>query len=401
MWAVCIGMDDLVYSDKVLTLRKIRGIAAMFKRLCAVTAAALLTVATYAAAVEMREGHPTTYTVQRGDTLWGIAGRFLTKPWLWPEIWQANPQIENPHRIFPGDVISLAYLDGRPVLSTTRSGPRSEPAITTIPLTDIESFLRQNSVVTDFEDLPHVVAVEEDHLRGAVGQNVYIRGLQGAKAGDTLTLVRPSQHFRLPAARRITDTLPSDLDHRGDEAYRSVRSAWGRDLAHGDSLGYELTRQALARVTQVQGEVTVALLVEGPADVRPGDRAVPAEAQPYDDSFLPRAPTSIPAHAAVIAIADAGLSGGPNTVVALAAGSADGVKNGTVFSTWRPGDAVPDDVLHANRLRAATDKVQLPDEFTGRVMVFRTFDRVSYALVMEGIRPVMVGDKLKGPDATQ
>ena len=373
----------------------------MFKRLCAVTAAALLTVATYAAAVEMREGHPTTYTVQRGDTLWGIAGRFLTKPWLWPEIWQANPQIENPHRIFPGDVISLAYLDGRAVVQTTQAGPRTEPAITAIPLSEIEAFLRQSSVVSEFEDLPHVVAVEEGHLRGAEGQNVYIRGLSGAQVGDTITLVRPTHHFRLPAARRITNTIPSELDFRGDETYRDVRSVWGRDLARGESVGYEMTRQSHARITQVQDELAIGLLVDTTADVRPGDRAVPAEARPYDDSFMPKAPTSIPEHAAVIGIADAGLTGGPSSVVALAVGSADGVSNGTVFSTWRPGEAVPDDVKNANRIAAARDTVQLPDEFTGQVMVFRTFDRVSYALVMDGIRPVRIGDVLKSPDATQ
>lgn len=373
----------------------------MFKRLCAVTAAALLTVASYAAAVEMREGHPTTYTVQRGDTLWDIAGRFLSKPWLWPEIWQANPQIENPHRIYPGDVISLAYLDGRAVVQTTQAGPRSEPAITTVPLSEIEAFLRQASVVSDFEDLPHVVSVEEDRLRGVEGQNVYVRGLEGASVGDTVMLVRPSHHFRLPASRRVNNTTPTELDFRGDETYRDVRSAWGRDLARGESLGYELTRQGLARITQVQGDVAIALLVDGPADVRAGDRVVPAEAQPYDDSFMPQAPTSVPAHAAVLAIADAALAGGPRSVVALAVGSADGVKNGTVFSTWRPGTSVPDTVENRNRIAASADQVQLPDEFTGRVMVFRTFDRVSYALVMEGIRPVQVGDTLKAPDAMQ
>lgn len=373
----------------------------MLKRLCAVTAAALLTVASYAAAVEMRERHPTSYTVQRGDTLWDIADRFLTKPWLWPEIWQANPQIENPHRLFPGDVISLAYLDGQPVLQTTQAGPRTEPAITTVPLAEIEAFLRQSSVVSDFRDLPHVVSVEEGRLRGAEGQNIYIRDLEGVTVGDTITLVRPTHHFRLPAARRITNTISTTLDHRGAETYRDARSAWGGVLNRGESLGYELTRQALARITQVQGEITIALLVDGPADVRPGDRVIPVDVQPYDKDFLPKAPNTIPEHAAVLAVADAGLSAGPRSVVALTVGQADGIVNGTVFSTWRPGQTVPDDARHANRLRAATDQVELPDEFSGRVMVFRTFDRVSYALVMDGIRPVMIGDTLKSPDATQ
>ena len=373
----------------------------MFKRLCAVTAAALLTVATYAVAVEMREGHPTTYTVQRGDTLWDIAGRFLTKPWLWPEIWQANPQIENPHRIFPGDVISLAYLDGRAVVQTTQAGPRTDDAISTVPLSEIEPFLRQSTVLDEFRGLPYVVSIEEGHLRGADGQIAYIRGLEGASVGDTVMISRPTHHFRLPAERRITNIIPTELDHRGDETYRDVRSAWGRDLARGESLGHELTRQSLARITQVQGEVALGLLVDGPADVRVGDRILPVEAKPYDDSFLPQAPTSIPDHAAVIGIADASLAAGPRSVVALSVGSADGVKNGTVFSTWRPGEAVPDTVRHRNPLRQNADQVELPDEFNGRVMVFRTFDRVSYALVMEGIRPTKVGDVLKGPDAAQ
>jgi hypothetical protein len=372
----------------------------MFKRLCAVTAAALLTIGTYAAAVEMREGHPSTYVVQRGDTLWGIAGRFLSKPWLWPEIWQANPQIENPHRIFPGDVISLAYLDGRPVI-TTQAGPRSEPAITTIPLADIEPFLRQSQVVSSLDGLPHVVSLEGERLRSAEGQMAYVRGLSGVSVGDTVMVVRPTYHFRLPAKRRNLNTIPSSLDHRGDETYRDVPSAWGRGLARGESLGYELTRQSLGRVTQVQGDITLVLLVDGPADVRAGDRVIAAEAQPYDDSFLPQAPASVPEHAAVLAVADASLAAGVKSVVALSVGSTDGVRNGTVFSTWRPGNAVPDDARHANRFRADANKAQLPDEFTGRLLVFRTFDRVSYALVMEGIRPISVGDRLKHPDALQ
>ena len=374
----------------------------MFKRFCAITAAAMLTVASYAAAVEMRGGHPTSYTVQRGDTLWGIAGRFLSKPWLWPEIWQANPQVENPHRIFPGDVLSLVYLDGRAVIQTTQTGSRQDIAITTVPLADIEPFLRQTSVVSSIDDLPYVVSLEGDRLRAAEGQMTYIRGLAGVSVGDTLTIVRPSFLFRLPVESRRNNVLPSRLDFRGDEAYTDWPSAWHSAVNRtGETLGYELTRQALVRVTQVQGEITLGLVVEGPADVREGDRVIPAEVQPYDDSFLPQAPGSIPNDAAVLAVADASLAAGPNSVIALAAGSRDGVKNGTVFSTWRPGTLTPDNVRNRNRISAQSDTVQLPDEYTGQVMVFRTFDKVSYALVMDGIRPITVGDRLKQPDAAQ
>src|SRR5512133_1633258 len=103
-----------------------------------VAAVALLTVATYAAAVEMRGDHPDTYVVKRGDTLWDIAGRFLKRPWLWPEVWQANPQIRNPHLIYPGDVISLAYLNRVAV----QPGPRQEAPINAVPLDEIEPFLK-------------------------------------------------------------------------------------------------------------------------------------------------------------------------------------------------------------------------------------------------------------------
>ena len=99
----------------------------MFKRLLAVSAAMLLTLATAAIAAELREDHPTTYTVKKGDTLWDIAGRFLKKPWLWPEIWQANPQVKNPHLIYPGDVLSLVYIDGEPVIQS--EGPQIGEAI--------------------------------------------------------------------------------------------------------------------------------------------------------------------------------------------------------------------------------------------------------------------------------
>src|SRR4249919_938973 len=102
----------------------------MLKRLLAVFTAMLLTLATYAYAAELAQDHPSTYTVRKGDTLWDISARFLRKPWLWPEIWQANPQIKNPHLIYPGDVISLAYLD-RVGLA---AGPRNEGPINAIPL---------------------------------------------------------------------------------------------------------------------------------------------------------------------------------------------------------------------------------------------------------------------------
>src|SRR6478752_1865864 len=134
-----------------------------------IAAVALLTIATCSAAVEMRGDHPDTYVVQRGDTLWDIAGRFLKRPWLWPEIWQANPQIRNPHLIYPGDVISLAYLDRVAVAP----GPRGDAPITGVPLAEVEPFLKDLRVVDRVDDMPYVVGIEEDHLRAVGKQVVY------------------------------------------------------------------------------------------------------------------------------------------------------------------------------------------------------------------------------------
>ena len=131
----------------------------------------MLTVAAYATAVEVNGGHPDTYVVRKGDTLWDIAARFLQKPWLWPEIWQANPQIANPHLIYPGDVLSLAYLDR----VTAQPGPRQEAPIDAIPLAQVEPFLKQLSVVDRIDHLPYVAGLEEDRLRASSGEAVYVR----------------------------------------------------------------------------------------------------------------------------------------------------------------------------------------------------------------------------------
>src|SRR5688572_13685713 len=178
-----------------LLVEKLKGsghMAAMFKRLRTVLAVACLTVATYAAAVEVNGEHPDTYVVKKGDTLWDIAGRFLKRPWLWPEIWQANPQIQNPHLIYPGDVISLAYLDR---VATVEPGPREDAApINAIALSDIEAFLKDLRVVDGFEHLPYVVGLEEDRLRAAEGQVAYVRHL-AANPGDRFTVVRPTVRY--------------------------------------------------------------------------------------------------------------------------------------------------------------------------------------------------------------
>jgi hypothetical protein len=367
---------------------------------------AMLTVATYAAAVEMRGDHPDTYVVKRGDTLWDIAGRFLKRPWLWPEIWQANPQIANPHLIYPGDVISLAYLDRLGV----QPGPRVGSPINAIPLSDVEAFLKDLRVVDQFDQMPYVVGLEDDRLRSSQGQVAYVRGIEAAP-GTRYAVVRPTQRYtRLDRVACCDLFHDDDLDFRG-RTILDTQNYW-TDAVVGDHgkelLGYELTRVNVGTVTrgEVGGiEASTLLLDEEGREVRVGDRLVPVEAQPYDLQFFPHPPKQQMEYGRVrvIAVADMLSAGGPRDVVAISAGAREGVDNGTVFSIWRAGSNVVDKVEYGpNRDEDSVsykNKVRLPDEFAGHVMVFRTFDKVSYGLVMESIKPTRVGYELKHPDA--
>jgi hypothetical protein len=369
----------------------------MLKRLLAVAAVSLLTFAGAVISAELRAGHPTTYVVQKGDTLWDIAGKFLGQPWLWPEIWQANPQVENPHRIYPGDVLSLVYVDGEPRISSN-AGPRAEPAVNTIPLSDIEPFLKQFTIVDDPKSLPYVVGLEEGRLYSTAGQLVYIKGLSGAQPGMTVDIARPVNQFGGGNSRVGPGFSP--LDFRGNVNHSHWAVPEELNEAAGEILGYEMLVHASGEVTNVQGDITSVVLRDEGREIRIGDRVLMPEPQPYDLQFMPRAPDMVPPHGRVLAVAD-GMTAGPKVVIALNVGARDGIRNGHVFSLWWD-DEDQDDIVQT-RIRYISDggPVDLPDEFLGRAMVFRTFDKVSYALVMDGIRPVRQGDLLKHPDATQ
>lgn len=371
----------------------------MFKRLRTVIAVAMLTVATYAVAVEMADGHPDTYVVQKGDTLWDIAGRFLKKPWLWPEIWQANPQVHNPHLIYPGDVLSLAYLDRVGV----QPGPRQEAPINAIPLAQVEPFLKNLRVVDSFKELPYVLGFEDNRLRGTDGQQAYVKGLADARPGQRYAVVRPTVRFSLPR-------LSQDLDARGDITSGSG-NLWKDYVApdeRRESLGYELAQVNVGTITGGNTEVATLLLQDAGREVRAGDRLIALEAQPYDLQFIPHPPSAqaVDAQSRVLAVADALSYGGPRDVIAISGGAREGIDNGTVFSIWRQGSRVSDHVSHDRFARAddgytgsKRSTAGLPDEYAAHAMVFRTYDKVSYALVMEGVKPIRVGYALKHPDA--
>ena len=387
----------------------------MFRKFRTVIAAAAFIVATYAAAAEMTGPHPDTYVVKRGDTLWDISAKFLKKPWLWPEIWQANPQIKNPHLIYPGDVLSLAYLDR----VTLQAGPRNEAPIGAIPLSDIEPFLKNLRVTDSFENLPRVVGLEDDRLRSSGGQMVYTLGLEGAQVGQRFAILRPT--LRYTNTRFLSNgefvTYKEDVDFRGnrigsqtidwDRSWNSAALDTGAQLG---LLGYEMAQVSVGTLTRgvMPGSDTSTLTLEGNGhEVRVGDRLVPVEAQPYDLQFIPHVP-AVPqpeGRLQIMAVANGMTSSGPRDVVAISGGSREGIDNGTVFSIWRKGSDIIDrhdnpNTSHPNETRRGKGDLVLPDEYAGHVMVFRTFDKVSYGLIMEGTKPSRVGYTLKHPDAT-
>ena len=388
----------------------------MLKKLPALFAGLLLTLV--AAAVddsELRSGHPDTYTVKRGDTLWDISARFLKKPWLWPEIWQANPQVENPHLIYPGDVLNLAYLNGKNRITRADNGPRvrTEPldnAIEPIPLKDIKEFLKNMRIVDEatYKRLPHIVGVEESRLRVAEGNLVYAKGMENAKAGDQFVIVRQTNlYWSMPPEEK--GDAPTTHVREIDPFFRGEKGTlWHHaPLEHtfkGDVklLGYEV--MVIGNVTLTRATNPASLLVTySDIEIRPGDLVMPIEDKPYDSHYLPHAPAQVPADFQVLAFTDASNAIGPRQVVALSRGAADGIENGHTFSIYTPGERITDAYKYPEGsfkklFNPKDSKTTLPEEYIGHVMIFRTFDRVSYGLVMDGIRPVHKGDVLRAPD---
>jgi len=382
--------------------------AAMLKKLLSVFAVAVLTFATCVAAQQLREDHPDTYVVKRGDTLWDIAGRFLKQPWLWPEIWQANPQIENPHLIYPGDVISLAYLDGRPVLGVNRIDPKirrdGDDAVRTIPLNEVESFLKRMRVLDEEpKDVPYVLAIEENRLRGASGQVVYARGAD-FQPGQRWAIVRPTVRYAVhphSASGRLR-MKKDEWNARDGLTPQTLGIEWAYYAASDNGfevLGWEVADITTAEVTVAGDPATLLLAAEG-KEVRSGDLLMPVQEPAFDLYFTPRAPDRVPENMRVLAVTDYYRIAGPRDVVALSAGARDGVANGHVFALYGEGDEVSDRIANRNDFMAnlPSRQVKLPDEFVGHVMIFRTFDKVSYGLVMDAIRPAGVDNIAKAPD---
>ena len=322
--------------------------------------------------VAVNPAHPDRYVVVRGDTLWDISARFLRDPWRWPDVWYVNPQIQNPHLIYPGDVIVLTYVDGKPRLSLERGSlvklspeVRSSPlddAIPYIPLDAINQFLTRPYVIEDddLDSKPYMVSFGREHLMGSTDKKAYVRAIESDEE-VRFDVVRPGDPYK--------------------------------DADTGEILGYEAQYVGNAEL-QRTGDPATVLVTSVQMEVNIGDRLIPVTEDVALDSFYPK-PPSRPVSGSIISVLNGVREIGQFNVVVLDRGEKDGLATGDVLIINQRGKKIRDLVKWVEDVRT---HVTLPDEPAGMLLVFRTFSRVSFGLVMRASRSIHVGDRVISPD---
>jgi hypothetical protein len=330
---------------------------------------------------------PDEYVVKKGDTLWDISAVFLRDPWYWPEIWYVNPQVANPHLIYPGDVLRLVYIDGKPRITMERGQTvhlspqmRSEPldsAIPAIPYDILMDFVGRPQIMSkdEVKDAPYVVGIRDRHLIGSSENEVYSRGIESAQPDSRYTILH------------IGDELhdPDDGDLLG---YMTYYTGTGEVVQADNRAG----RQARDRMTHLK-------VVETGREILQGDKLFPA-ATDFGDAFVPSAPSDTNLDGQVIAIHDGVWTAGKYQVLALNRGKKHGLEPGNVVAIFQRGEEVRDRYSGSTWRSMATnyEKVRLPSERNASAMVFKVYDRMSYGLVMESTSAITVGDFLKHPN---
>lgn len=356
----------------------------MRKILTALLIGCVATLCVSADELTINENVPARYTVVKGDTLWDIAEMFLADPWKWQDLWYNNPQIENPHLIYPGDVIALIEIDGQQrltvidrgedantlVITTEAAGEdgvvklrptaRATPVLGTIPAIPreyVEGFLSGNRILdtNELESAPYIVSGIEGRLLLGAGDRVYARG-------------------------EFDTELPAYQIYRIGESYRDPNTR--------EFLGYEAIELGTARLEDIEADIATFELRRSNQQVAIRDRILPSDETLLESIFYPSEPPEN--LQGEIIDAPKGVSFiGQFDVVLLNVGARDGVEAGNVFRVNRRGERVRDPVNN--------QRLQLPDENGGMLMVFRTFDRMSYGLILEAYLPMRVGDPILNP----
>ena len=319
--------------------------------------------------------HPDRYIVEKGDTLWDIAGRFLKKPWHWPEIWHVNKQIANPHLIFPGDVIKLIYIDGQKKLTVSQRSYKLSPgsgdeklepriyatpisdAIATIPLDEINSFLSKSRFLEEgeLEMAPYVLAGAKKRLILGKGDNLYARG-------------------------EFADDIASYGIYRKGETYIDPETK--------EVLGIQVMDIGSGVMQAVKDEIATLGVTRAVKEVRVGDRLMPNEERSIESTFFPSPPAK-QVEGVIMAVEDGVAKVGMLDVVILNRGERDGLEVGNVLAIYKRGEVVKD--------RIAKEDIVLPEENAGLLMVFQSFEKLSLALILEADRTLSVNDIVRNP----
>lgn len=352
----------------------------MFKRkLVGLVAMLLLGFQCLAEEVKLAANHPDSYVVVKGDTLWGISGRFLEKPWLWPQVWENNPQIANPHLIYPGDTVKLVYVDGQPRLMVDRGEAgngvklspdcpdgklcpkvREEPLenpIPTIPLDIISPFLVGDRIVDIgvLENAPYALMGSQSHVVTGPGDVFYARGVFEADV-PVYGIFRPGKVYR--------DAVTEEL------------------------LGVHAVEIGSARLTTTEGSVGQFSVLRTSQEVRINDRVLPNIERKIESIFHPGSPES-KVEGKIIDVVSGVNQVGAMTVVVLDRGKRDGLEDGHVLAIYQVGETVRDPVTG--------EWVKLLNERAGLLMVFNAFEKTSFALVLQADRPLRVGEAVRNP----
>jgi len=330
-------------------------------------------------AAELKADHPEFYVVQPGDTLWDISEMFLNSPWLWPEIWYVNNQVENPHLIFPGDVIALVYINGQPRITkgmlpdgTIKLRPQArqlsaDEAIPTIPLDAILPFLTSAQVVSEsqLDHSPYVVGNDSERLLAAENNKVYVRGITNF-AEQKYTFFRKGDAYIDPDTGEL---LGIEAIHVGD----------GVKIQSGDP--------------------SIVRLSKSKQEVRHGDNALPTNEEQLRPVYFPHAPSSFDG-GQIISVYGGVQQIGQYDIVVINRGEREHMEVGHVLSISATGKTVKDDIAKKRNDEydeEISETVTLPDEYAGRLMIFRTFEKVSLGLVLKSERTIHVLDKVKTP----
>jgi hypothetical protein len=322
-----------------------------------------------APAVRLNPAHPDRYVVKKGDTLWDISAMFLRDPWYWPEIWYANPQVANPHLIYPGDILTLVYIDGRPRIVLERGDEhggreRLEPrvrvtpleeAILTIPYDRISAFLSRPTVLDreTADRAPYILTSQRGHIAHGAQTEVYVRGAEFVRDQD-FSVVRVGERLRDPDSGEFL-------------GYQGIYIGQGRVVREGDPATLHLDsteREALN-----------------------GDKLLPVQTD-FPLRFIPRAPEQ-PVEGRVINILEGVSLVSSYQIVTLNVGTRDGLEPGHVLAVWQAGQRVRD--------RFGGGSVTLPEEYAGYLMVFRTYEKLSYGLIMQAQNEIRVLDRVRNP----